>query len=399
MYVLNEFVKMVAGNNGILLYNNSNNVVLDLNKEQGIELQKILENVNPMDNRSDLLDSLLENEWIKYSDSIVRHGDINLFSFNQVQFSDFKLSKVIIELSTSCILDCFFCDEDEGKTYTSCTCKKWRKKEDNDVNYDDMVSQILRYSLDKIMVIGGDVFFDAFDKLSRFMVSLKENSYEGEIVIVTNGTCINKNQIDFLKQFPNVRLDLILLGGDEKTYFDVTNVKNAYKKVKQNIISLNRNNISVNGTYLINNRNISKIPYDLMQMGIDIGIKYVYNERYTNMETLLDYKGRIMSNDAITTEALEDINCCLFRQIFISSDMKVYPCPNMREFMLGDLKKEKLFEIFSRDEYKKFWYLSKSKIDGCKECKYRTCCFDCRAIEYSVLKDLHKEYYCSNIRG
>ena len=191
------------------------------------------------------------------------------------------------------------------------------------------------------------------------MVSLKKNSYEGEIVIVTNGTCINKNQIDFLKQFPNVRLDLILFGGDEKTYFDVTNVKNAYKKVKKNIISLKKNNIRVNGTYLINNRNISKIPYDLMEIGIDVGVKYVYNEQYTNMNLLLDYNGRIMSNDAITTEALEDINCCLFRQIFISSDMKVYPCPNIRKFMLGDLKKEKLFEIFSRDEYKKFWYLSK----------------------------------------
>ena len=210
-------------------------------------------------------------------------------------------------------------------------------------------------------------------------------------------TCINKNQIDFLKQFPNVRLDLILFGGDEKTYFDVTNVKNAYKKVKKNIISLKKNNIRVNGTYLINNRNISKIPNDLMEIGIDVGVKYVYNEQNTNMNLLLDYNGRIMSNDAITTEALEDINCCLFRQIFISSDMKVYPCPNIRKFMLGDLKKEKLFEIFSRDEYKKFWYLSKSKIDGCQECKYRTCCFDCRAIEYSVLKDLHKEYYCGNI--
>lgn len=106
MYVLNEFVKMVAGNNGVLLYNNSNNVVLDLNKEQGIELQKILENVNPVDNKSDLLDNLLENEWIKYSDSIVRHNDINLFSLNQVQFSNFKLSKVIIELSTSCMPCC-----------------------------------------------------------------------------------------------------------------------------------------------------------------------------------------------------------------------------------------------------------------------------------------------------
>ena len=151
----------------------------------------------------------------------------------------------------------------------------------------------------------------------------------------------------------------------------------------------------MNGTYLINNRNISKIPYDLMKIGIDVGIKYVYNEQYTNMELLLDHRNRMMLNDVITTEALGDINCCLFRQIFISSDLKVYPCPNM---MLGNLKQEKLFEVFSRDEYKKFWYLSKAKIDGCKECKYRTCCFDCRAIEYSALKDLHKEYYCGNIK-
>lgn len=83
------------------------------------------------------------------------------------------------------------------------------------------------------MVVGGDVFFDAFDKLRNLMLSLKENFYNGEIVIVTNGTCIDKKQIKFLQLFPNVRLNIILFGDDEKTYFGVTNVKNAYKRVKK----------------------------------------------------------------------------------------------------------------------------------------------------------------------
>ena len=279
MYVLNQFVKMIIGNNGILLYNRLNNAVLDLNEEQGIELKRILENVNIKVNKTNLLDTLLENEWIKYSESIVGNGNINLFSLNQVQFSDFKLSKVIIELSVGCMLDCFFCNEDEEEIYTSCTCKKWNKKEDINVSYNDIVSQILQYNVDKIMVVGGDVFFDAFDKLRNLMLSLKENFYNGEIVIVTNGTCIDKKQIKFLQLFPNVRLNIILFGDDEKTYFGVTNVKNAYKRVKKNIISLKKNNIRVNGTYLINNHNMYKKPYDLMKMDIDIGIKYVYNEK------------------------------------------------------------------------------------------------------------------------
>jgi len=61
MYVLNQFVKMIIGNNGILLYNRLNNAVLDLNEEQGIELKRILENVNIKVNKTNLLDIFVFN--------------------------------------------------------------------------------------------------------------------------------------------------------------------------------------------------------------------------------------------------------------------------------------------------------------------------------------------------
>jgi len=134
----------------------------------------------------------------------------------------------------------------------------------------------------------------------------------------------------------------------------------------------------------------------LQTLNIHIGIKYIFDESYTIKEILFNPEDRMIKNDYFSYQVLENTNCCLFSQIFISSELKIYPCPYLRDFILGDITNgsKDLYKVFREDKYREFWFLCKSKISGCELCKYRLQCLDCRAVEFTVTKDLYKEYYC-----
>lgn len=394
MYTLNEFINKIEGENGIVLTNSLNGQMIDLDTQEGEELIKILEGAEDID--CQLRDYLQNYEWIIEVNKKVKIEKVKIsdFSLEKLGLSDFRLSKVLIELSTKCSLDCIFCDENEDISYTSCTCKRW-SYEKKKIDYDKLTNEILRYHLEKIIIIGGDVFYDSFIDLECFLENLKNKNFKGEIVINTNGMCIDKRKVEFLKKFENIRINVIFFGGSEKTYLAVTRKSNVFKKVIKNIQLLKSNNIRVNGTFVLTNANVLDSNLSKLQdLNINIGIKYVYNEDFNSSTILNNYKSRIIMVNHIVSEAFSNVNCCMFSQIFISSDMKVYPCPNLRSFILGDLEKEELYEIFTRNDYKKFWFLPKSEVEECKFCKYRNHCIDCRGVEYAKTKKLYKEYYC-----
>lgn len=91
-------------------------------------------------------------------------------------------------------------------------------------------------------------------------------------------------------------------------------------------------------------------------------------------------------------------NTCFVNSVFIAASGEIYPCMMLRDFKLGNLENEKLYNIFRKDEYKKFWELSKKKIKKCKNCGFNVGCQDCRAIEYYVNKDIYDINYCNRLK-
>jgi radical SAM protein with 4Fe4S-binding SPASM domain len=82
-------------------------------------------------------------------------------------------------------------------------------------------------------------------------------------------------------------------------------------------------------------------------------------------------------------------------QIVISPDGKVYPCPFLRDFVAGDLRRKRLEEIWRDSKiFNIFRNITKEKLGGkCGSCAYvpAYCQGGCRAAAYAHSKDIYGE--------
>ena len=69
---------------------------------------------------------------------------------------------------------------------------------------------------------------------------------------------------------------------------------------------------------------------------------------------------------------------CLNRLISIDEDGLIRNCPSM-PVSYGHVNTTSLLDISKNDEFRKFWYISNSKIKVCKDCDLRIICQGCRA--------------------
>jgi SPASM domain peptide maturase of grasp-with-spasm system len=77
------------------------------------------------------------------------------------------------------------------------------------------------------------------------------------------------------------------------------------------------------------------------------------------------------------TEAI-DHNSCLHKKISIDCEGNIRNCPSMPQ-SFGNIKDTTLEEALNHIDFKKYWNLTKDKIEVCKDCEFRYICTDCRA--------------------
>lgn len=71
-------------------------------------------------------------------------------------------------------------------------------------------------------------------------------------------------------------------------------------------------------------------------------------------------------------------NSCLHKKIGIDIDGNIKNCPLMPE-SFGNIYHSSLEEVLVQSNFKKYWNLTKDKIEVCKDCEFRYICTDCRA--------------------
>ena len=101
-------------------------------------------------------------------------------------------------------------------------------------------------------------------------------------------------------------------------------------------------------------------------------------------ENVLSQKtcGRIASdfftpNIKTFTES-QNYNTCLNKKISIDINGNIKNCPSMAQ-SFGNIKDTTLEEALNHKDFKKYWNITKDKIDVCKDCEFRYVCTDCRA--------------------
>jgi len=71
-------------------------------------------------------------------------------------------------------------------------------------------------------------------------------------------------------------------------------------------------------------------------------------------------------------------NGCLNRLISIDENGMIKNCPSMLTDF-GNIKTTSLIDVYQREDFRKYWNISNSMIEGCRECELRVVCLGCRA--------------------
>lgn len=83
-------------------------------------------------------------------------------------------------------------------------------------------------------------------------------------------------------------------------------------------------------------------------------------------------------NITFVSEAVT-FNTCLNRKISIDKNGVIKNCPSYPNHY-GNICDTSLIEIINKEEFKKYWYICKDKIQICSDCEFRYMCCDCRAF-------------------
>ena len=70
-------------------------------------------------------------------------------------------------------------------------------------------------------------------------------------------------------------------------------------------------------------------------------------------------------------------NSCWGRKVAITEEGKVRPCI-YSTIVIGDIFDDDISEIMTKA--KKYWLITKDKVEKCRDCEMKYVCFDCREI-------------------
>lgn len=171
-----------------------------------------------------------------------------------------------------------------------------------------------------------------------------------------------KNVLSILKIEKSriVSVDFIL------PYYKNFNIEELYEMIKEN---------SRIHSFTIFNSPFAKSYEPLHQkMGyIILSEKNVTNEKHCGIIN----DEYFYSNIKLLSESQQH-NTCLNKKISIDKYGNIKNCPSIPD-SYGNIQNTTLIDALKKDDFKKYWNVSKDQIETCKDCEFRHICTDCRA--------------------
>lgn len=404
-FKLNPEVVLNKGENNAILYNLISGEQLELNKDEVkvIEQLETNEHVGNSEMERDLITRLIQKKLGNYFSNKSHIEKIKTNKIASLQYDKlipFKLNRLVIELTGRCNLDCKFCTK-ENIIYTSCSCKRWDNKKELTFNqWKNIIDQAVKLGIQECFICGGDPFLK-WDTLKSIINYLDKIGIY--CTIFTNGSEIDETVGHFLKT-KKVSLALQVFSVEPKQFENITQTRNGFEKVQKCINIIDQHKINHSISIIVSRLNESSINDIKGMLGERIfQLIYLYptNKYFSTkmLENMHNPDLRQFKIDMYSYPFVKKYNNCLYGQIFVSSEGKVFPCMMLRDFILGDLISEELWEIFYRKEHKKFWELSKSRLDICSNCEKNLTCFDCRALDYYATNRIKGMKYCNKIEN
>lgn len=324
-----------------------------------------------------------------------------------------------------------------GRCNLSCLhCRGFiRGKELSFTEWDKIIGDISRHwakNIEWVEIGGGEPFMrkDIFDLIRL----IRKKMPGAKILLVTNGLLIRKEQ--FKEIFALIdRIQFSLDGSRKETHDKIRQFSGAFNKTIEIIRSLKNENQNL---YTIIRATIMKINYTELEEIIKLGKKLKVNEvgiramvvsegsSVLNKELEISseeyhkllreiprlqskYKIRIYSGDPLQNlldpifikhirgggYKLEDTFAgCLvgISYLYINNAGALSFCPMLNTFLLGDLLKEDIAEIWENNPLlNKLRKSEFSETSACSKCKFNCLCGGCRARAFFTKKDIFEQ--------
>lgn len=260
-------------------------------------------------------------------------------------------------------------------------------KEEFDHLYDDVIDEYFDFLIENRLV-----FFnsnpEAFPK-----IDLKWHSPSKITNAIIDFGQTKHNYVDLISQFEDLKCSYIQMRFFKTVDLNfIKNIIQYVNDVKSRIISIdfilpyieNFNLVELKQLLIENSRIHSIIiynsPYNKSlepergKMGYLVQVeKNILDEKSCG---IINYE-YFHSNIKLYTES-QHYNTCLNRKISIDKDGNIKNCPSMKQ-SFGNIKDTPLEEALNHPDFKKYWNVTKDRIDICKDCEFRHICTDCRA--------------------
>ena len=381
-YVLKENVYLVKGSAKSCMYDFNTGKLYSVNENLAKELEKIN-------------DGLVKTEFITPDlkpiiEKFVNLGLVDISEYpkphdiQEIKSVNTTCKMAWIEITSVCNLRCVHCYNESDATNI------------NIMSFNDYklaIDNVINIGIRKIQIIGGEPFTHKKELKKMLNYTIGKVDY---IEIFTNRTLIDDDWYKYIA-INNIHVALSLYSYDKQMHDKVTGKVGSWEKTHRTIEMLKQ----------------YKIPYrvcNVLMADIDIGEKNTDCYTLSEEKDVVRMSGRanfkLLSKELIRKKLITQNTfrhhlkkefCkrlisghnCYKDRIYISANLEVFPCVMERRIKHCTLGQSK--HIILNDNIRN---MTKDKIDDCKKCEYRYCCFDCRPNSLSG-KLYEKPWYCT----
>ncbi|MCX7922022.1 MAG: radical SAM protein [Clostridia bacterium] len=405
---LNSYIRFEKKSTEACIYNlfNGDIIFLDEKKANIIEKCERNEAISNLNNDELAFLNKLEDMGIgRYYDRKVYVEKMFLgqeADFESTMKKNITFSRLFIEITNECNLDCLFCNYLDEKAYRKTGCKRWYSSGRNlsTEQYKEVIRQAVPMGVKEIVFMGGEPFLE-YEKMKELIQYTKFLGVE-KVAVYTNLTLLNEEILKIIKEF-KVSLVVQVISNNKEEFECISN-KPLEVDIIKNIRLLKNNNVAFSIKILVcryNEDNIENMISELSRIisnnKIQLDFIYPHNKihhspKYLNY--IYNKKSKLFRVNLPMYSFYTKYNNCFGNQIALTLDGDILPCIMTRKLKLGSIIEQQLHEILTDGKYEALQTLTKDKIQGCKECIYRFGCIDCRAIEMEYSNTINETNYC-----
>lgn len=299
------------------------------------------------------------------------------------------IAKVFIELSCNCGLECSFCQA--PKVNPCAMCSKPTAEYLDVGNLYTFLKRLLKMQCMSLVFHGGDPLAHE-DNLFAMVEFCRAQGFKGQMFVITNGI--------------NLANGVIRLLGTYKVHPVIPFAGESGGLISENMLSslaqgFQENGIEFTLTLVINSNNATsaeRMRDFAKRLGAASVLETVIfddspNKSAKAVEALGKQIVRV-SGDVFYHNA--EYHPCLDGTLAVSADGRLLPCPFLTDEILGSIANPRVIdEVFETSAIDKYWGLSLSQVEGCKDCAFRYGCLDCRAVEKHLTASLYGKKICA----